>query len=172
MDRIMHPSQLAIDELWKQCRVETTRRGGPGGQHRNKVETAVIVTHQPSSVSAEANERRSQSENREVAFQRLRIRLAYEIIDESLAAQSPTELWLSRVKNTRIVVSPNHNDFAALIAESLAVLHSVNFEMKAAATQLRTSPSQLVKLFGLNQATWNSLNRLRSQHGLPALRST
>lgn len=168
----MHPAQLETDELWKQCRVETTRRGGPGGQHRNKVETAVIVIHVPSQIAAEANERRSQSENREVAFQRLRVRLACELHEPLIATLSPTALWKSRVKHTRIIVSPNHSDFAALIAESLAVLHSVQFDMKQAATRLETSPSQLVKLFGLNQATWNSLNRLRSQHGLPVLRST
>ena len=168
----MHPTQLACSELWKQCRIETTRRGGPGGQHRNKVETAVIVTHLPTQISAEANERRSRAENKEVAFQRLRVRLACDFIDHSIAASSPSSLWLSRIKNTRIIVSPNHDDFAALVAECCAVLHSVQYDMKQAAARLETSPSQLVKLFGLNQATWNSLNRLRSQYGLPVLRST
>ena len=55
----MHPARLPIDELLADCEERRLRRGGPGGQHRNKVETAVELTHRPTSVAAEANERRS-----------------------------------------------------------------------------------------------------------------
>src|SRR5262245_3474953 len=56
---MLHPAQLPIDELLPACSFQRTRRSGPGGQHRNKVETAVIVEHKPTGVRAEANERRS-----------------------------------------------------------------------------------------------------------------
>ena len=45
--------------------------GGPGGQHRNKVETGVRLTHRPSGLVVTATERRSQSANREAAFDRM-----------------------------------------------------------------------------------------------------
>ena len=50
--------------------------GGPGGQHRNKTESAVRLTHPPTGVTVTATERRSQHENREVALERLRERIA------------------------------------------------------------------------------------------------
>ena len=72
----MHPAALPDDDLLSICNETRTRRGGPGGQHRNKVETAVVLQHRPTGLNAEANERRSQADNRRVALQRLRLRLA------------------------------------------------------------------------------------------------
>ena len=63
------------DSLERDCDVEFTRAGGPGGQHRNKTETAVRLTHRPSGLAVLATERRSQSQNREVAYARLAAKL-------------------------------------------------------------------------------------------------
>jgi len=61
--------------LKKQVIIETYRSSGPGGQRKNKVETAVRLKHFPSGVTVVATEHRSQADNRKLAFERLRDRL-------------------------------------------------------------------------------------------------
>ena len=52
------------------------KSSGPGGQHKNKRETAVRIRHLPTGVTVTATEERSQARNREVALQRLQLKLA------------------------------------------------------------------------------------------------
>jgi protein subunit release factor B len=61
--------------LERDCDLSFFRASGPGGQHRNKTETAVRVIHRPTGIVASATEERSQSRNREAALERLREKL-------------------------------------------------------------------------------------------------
>lgn len=62
-------------ELLRECRVDTLRAGGKGGQHQNTTDSAVRLTHRPTNIVVVARERRSQYRNRQVALARLRQRL-------------------------------------------------------------------------------------------------
>ncbi len=165
----MHPAALPSDELLRQCDETRTRRSGPGGQHRNKVETAVILRHRPTGMSAEASERRSQADNRRVAVSRLRLSLAVSH-REPAELDAPSALWQSRTRGQRLSIAADHDDYPTLVAEALDRLLPVGFEIKPAAESLGVSPSQLMKLFRQVPAAWVALNRLRGDAGLLPLK--
>ena len=131
---LMHPAALPDDELLKACETVRGRRGGPGGQHRNKVETAVRLTHTATGTIAEASERRSQRDNHRAAVFRLRIKLAVAV---RAPWTEPSPLWLSRCVGGRIAVNPEHTDAPAILAESLDAAAALGWEDKATATRLR-----------------------------------
>jgi len=64
------------DALERDCDLEFFVAGGPGGQHRNKTDTAVRLVHQPTGVVAEGKDQRSQLSNIRAALGRLREKLA------------------------------------------------------------------------------------------------
>lgn len=161
----MHPAELPIPELLKQCDVVRTKRSGPGGQHRNKVETAIVLTHRPSGLNAEASERRSQAENLEVAADRMRRTLAVGLRNDRPTDSSPSELWRSRLKGTRIEISSEHADYPALLAESLDLLAQSDWNVPELAPQLGTTLSQLVKFWKKEPAALLRVNTERAQRG-------
>ena len=75
------PDYLALDDdaLLRQCEVDTYRSSGPGGQHRNKVSSAVRLRHGPTGIIVHGDDSRSQHDNKRVALQRLRMELACQL---------------------------------------------------------------------------------------------
>ena len=73
----------------KDCRVDTFRAGGKGGQNANKVEAGVRIVHEPSGAVGEGRDTRDQLHNKRSAFRRM--------------VASPTfQTWLRNQINLRL----------------------------------------------------------------------
>ena len=75
-------------ELLRQCRVETFRSGGKGGQHQNTTDSGVRLVHEPTGVRSTSRSERSQHRNKTIALERLRRKL--ERRNERAAPRIPT----------------------------------------------------------------------------------
>ena len=165
-----HPATLPDDEILKDCSLERGRAQGPGGQHRNKVSTAVILTHDPTGAQAQANERRSPADNERMALRRLRLALATE---HRTAPPTPrgfdectTALWRSRRRERKIACNPRHRDYPSLLAEALDVVSDSKWDARKAATRMGVTPSQLIRLVADHPpalAMWNAHRQRRGK---------
>ena len=164
---------LLVDDeaLLAQCRVERFRVSGPGGQHRNKVESAVRITHLPTGVTTQAFESRSQHENRARALERLRAAIALEVrrpVD--LDGYEPSERLRAILPGARQQVRARNPAFWAGAAELLDVLVAERLALAATAARLGLSTGQLSRLITGETALLAAVNRLRADAGLHPLR--
>jgi RF-1 domain len=169
-ERPVHPAALDTDSLLKVCTISRGRASGPGGQHRNKVETHITIIHTPSEIDAQAGERRLAKENQSVAIRRLRLKLAMGVRVEVPTGDIRSELWRGRCKKNRIVCSPKHTDYPSLLAEALDVIEACGFDLKKASTRLECSSTQLLRFIADHRPALEQLNQSRQDHGLRRLR--
>jgi hypothetical protein len=169
--RAVHPAALDDRALLAACAVHHTRSSGPGGQHRNNNQTAVVLTHTPTGITAQASERRSAEENKNVALRRLRLALAVGFRVPVPAGEIRSALWRERTRAGRIVLSPKHRDYPTLLAEVLDVLDACAFDPKKAGLRLGVSPTQIIRTIADHPPALAMVNQARAARGDHELRA-
>ncbi|CAD5314366.1 unnamed protein product [Arabidopsis thaliana] len=177
---VQSPNYLKFtdEELMKQCRLETFRVSGPGGQHRNKRDSAVRLKHLPTGIVAQAVEDRSQHKNRASALNRLRTLLAIKVRNKvyiEAYAPPPELLQILPPKSTIRTssgsqIGPNNPKFVPGMQALLDVISASDGSIADSAKLLGLSTGGLSRLILSHDGLRMAVNSMRAAKGIKPLK--
>jgi protein subunit release factor A len=162
------------DALIAQCEVDRYRASGPGGQHRNKTESAIRLRHKLTGMMAIAEDSRSQAENKVHAVRRLRSTIALDVREPvNLDGFVPSRRLAAFVAAGTAPLGAKTKltgEYWTSIAELLDLLVAGSLEIGTTAHRLGITTGALSKLLLHDDQVARVVNDLRRTAGMRALR--
>lgn len=171
MRQMSRPHDLLLLEdadLLAQCEVDTYRASGPGGQHRNKVSSAVRLRHDPTGIEASGEESRSQHENKRRALRRLRMKIA-----TSLRSPAPPgarvppvvrECVTGRGQRKRLEVGRRDRRYWPVVAFLLDLLDGAEGRVGEAARTVGATTGSVVSVLKADRHALAAAQEIRRRH--------
>jgi len=159
-------------ELLNQCDVDTYRASGPGGQKRNKTDSAIRLRHNPTNLMAVANESRSQQDNRRRAIKRLRLTIALQMREPiDLENHQPRPDLADCLREFgKLRVGKRDRRYIFVVAELLDCLEACHGRVSPIAKLLGISTANLVAFFAADDKLWARANQMRLALGQATLK--
>lgn len=163
---------LGDEDLLAQCEVDRFRASGPGGQKRNKTDSAVRLRHRPTGLEAIAVESRSQHENRARALRRLRLAIALAAREPvaDLEGYRPSEAIRGRMRGQRIEIATKNPAYPEVVAEVFDVVEAHGWRLSDAAPAFGISTAALGRFLEGDPAVFRAANERRAALGHAPLR--
>lgn len=166
--------RLEDEPLLAQCEMDRFRASGPGGQKRNKTDSAVRLRHKPTSLAAEAVESRSQHENRARALRRLRLVIALTArgaIEEGEAPPEELAEALRVGKGRSISMGKRDSRYPSTVAALFDRIEAADWQLGTAAEGLGITTSALARFLEGDPVLWRAAQERRQALGMSALRA-
>ncbi|MFP4354852.1 MAG: peptide chain release factor family protein [Phycisphaerae bacterium] len=170
---------LEDQQLLDQCEVDIYKASGPGGQHRNKVSSAVRLRHGPTGLMAHANDSRSQHDNKRLAIKRLRMNIALQlrtrldpkaILMPGLVGQCLSTPRKQTGKAGKVLqIGRKDHRFWAVAAWLLDLLDVCEGQLGKASATLGISTGNLVRIFKSDRHLLHAVQEMRKRFGLKPL---
>lgn len=154
--------QQDIGEFLKECKCSFCKGSGHGGQKINKTSVAVLLTHIPTSLTAEDASSRSQRENRLLAAEKLQYKIAEKIREKFSLPEGVDLNDPPSIHNRK-----RHLLWCAVMLDAWA---QGEYDPKKTAQIVQISVSRLTKIASHDTFLWQCINRARNQAGLHSLK--
>jgi hypothetical protein len=168
---------LADDDraLLNRCDLHLYKASGPGGQHRNKVSSAVRLRHRPTGITAHADDSRSQHENKRLAMRRLRMKIACQLrrpldpVDPVVPPVVSQCLFTPRRegghRQRRLEIGRRDSRFWPVAAFLLDLLNACEGRLADAAERLEITTGNLAAIFKSESHLLNAAQEIRRRFG-------
>jgi len=160
--------------LLGQCDVNIFKASGPGGQHRNKVSSAVRLLHRPTGVTAQGCDHRSQHANKRSALKRLRMKIACQVrrpvdvgqpLPEVVASCLFTPKCARADAKKRLQVGKRDKRFWSVGRFLLDMLEARCGRLAEAAGAMEIGTSNFVSVVKQDRHLYAAAQEIRKRHG-------